>query len=444
MTDDETIVLPSRWTPLRYHAEQERLVSSSARFRVVSAGRRSGKTEHGKRRLVMSCIDPPIVNRPTFVASAPTRDQAKRIFWQDLKDLSPPEFVSGVSESELTVRFATGSQLIVVGLDRPQRIEGIPLDGIVVDEIAEVKRESWTQSIRPALSTPGRAPGWAWFTGRPKGRGLFYELYSNASTREGWESFTWASSTVVDPAEIEQARLDLDPLTFAQEYEAAWVTFEGLAYYQWSPANYRTLTYDPNRPLVFCFDFNVAPGVAAIIQEQPQKHEAAGDVPQATTCVIGEVHIPRNSTTHAVCARLCRDWGHHKGDVFLYGDPSGGARHSSQNEGTDWDIILQLLRAQFGERARLRVAKKAPHVRDRINSVNTRIRSTSGAVRFLVDPQKAKNVVRDFEGVTLLEGGSGEIDKRGCEAQGLTHLTDAIGYYIHEVHPIGGRVAGVY
>lgn len=435
-------LLTTRWTPLRPHAEQQRLVQSTARFRVVAAGRRSGKTEHGKRRLVRSCIRPPNVHIPTFAAAAPTRDQAKRIWWQDLKDLSPSWAVSSISESELTIRYVTGAQLMVVGLDRPQRIEGIPLDGIDVDEIAEVRRDSWEQSIRPALSTPGRPPGWAWFTGRPKGRGLFYDLFQRGLTKaDGWDSFTWTSATIVDPAEIEQARADLDPLTFAQEYEAAWVTFTGLAYYQWSPADhYRTLQPIPDQPVAFCFDFNVEPGVAAIVQEQTLPGEL-----EPRTCVVGEVHIPRNSNTPAVCRKLIADWQNHKGDVLIYGDPSGGARHTSQeNLRTDWELVREILRPVFGDRMHWRVPKRQPIVRDRVNAVNSRLKSTSGVVRFAVDPKRAPHVVKDFEGVTLLEGGSGEIDKRACEAQGLTHLSDAIGYYIAERYPVTSRKTAIY
>jgi hypothetical protein len=429
-------VLTDRWTPLDAHVEQLRLIRSPARFRVVAAGRRSGKTERGKRHLVRCALAGITgVACPTLVAAAPTRDQAKRIFWADLKALSPREWVAGVSESELTIRYKVGSQLMVVGLDRPQRIEGPALDGIVVDEIAEVKRESWEQSIRPALSTKGRPPGWAWFTGRPKGRGLFYDLYSLSGTRAGWESFTWTSATVLDPAEIEQARADLDPLTFAQEYEAQWVSFEGLAYYPWSPKDHlRKLAVDPSKPLVIALDFNVDPGTAVVMQEQYLDGETR-------TCVVGEVHIPRNSNTPAVCRKLVADYGKHPADVYLYGDPAGGARHTSQTEGTDWELARQVLAPAFGERLRWRVAKKPPYVRDRLNAVNSRLRSSSGVVRLLVDPARAPNVVKDFEGVTLLKGGSGEIDKKGSEAKGLTHLTDAIGYYISEAHSIAARVS---
>jgi hypothetical protein len=431
-------VLTERWTQLDDHAEQLRLVNSKARFCVVSAGRRSGKTERGKRRIVrraMAGISG--VSNATFAAAAPTRDQAKRIFWRDLKALSPREWVESISESELTIHYKTGSQLVVVGLDRPQRIEGIPLDGILIDEIAEVKRESWEQSIRPALSTRGRPPGWAWFTGRPKGRGMFYELFSRAGVREGWDSFTWTSATILAPEEIAQAKEDLDPLTFAQEYEAQWVTFEGLAYYQWNPTKHlRNLAIDPNLPLILAFDFNVDPGICAAIQEQFHDSETM-------TCVVGEVHIPRNSNTPAVCRKIIEKWGKHPSDVHIYGDPAGGARHTSQIGGSDWDLVREVLKPAFGDRMRWRVASAHPPVRDRINCVNSRLCSTTGIVRMAVDPSPsgAPNVVRDFEGVTLLEGGSGEIDKKKCERQGLTHLSDAIGYYIHERHPIEGRVS---
>jgi hypothetical protein len=451
--------LPDRWTPLIYHAEQARLVTAPERFKVVAAGRRSGKTERAKRKLVECCLDPPRVDRPTFVAAAPTRDQAKRIFWEDLKALSPREWVAHVSESELTIHYETGARLMVIGIDRPQRIEGIAIDGAEIDEYAECRSEAWTQSMRPALSTRGRPPGWCWFTGRPKGRNHFYDLFQDAKTRQDWAAFHWPSADLLSPEEIEAARRDLDPLTFSQEYEAAFVSFEGLAYYQWDRALHcRPVQYVPGLPLVFCFDFNVDPGVAVVVQEQnlPADRCACGELvatgklcpkcrvvvpPLQTTCVIGEVHIPKNSNTPAVCNRLASDWHHHKGEVHLYGDATGGARRTTQVEGNDWEMIRSYLKPHFQD-LRSRVGRSNPPERDRVNSVNTRLRSAAGVVRIAVNAQRAPNVVKDFEGVALLEGGSGEIDKKHNEA--LTHLTDALGYYVHERHPLGGHIMGVH
>jgi hypothetical protein len=298
-----------------------------------------------------------------------------------------------------------------------------------------VKPDAWSSSLEPALNRRNRK-GWGLFIGRPKGRGHFYDLWRDAKTRENWASFHWTSEQALGAEHMREQREGVDERTFRQEYLAEWVTFEGLAYYTWDPnLHYRALSYDPNLPLVLCFDFNVSPGVCAILQEQQHVHAVSGDAPVGTTCAIDEVHVPDDSNTRRVCEKLLLKIRNHKGDVFVYGDPSGGAR-TANSESSNWDVVRQHLKPVFGERMRWRVAKAQPHVIDRLNAVNTRLRKVGGQVQFLVDPRKCPRTVEDFEGVTLLDGGGGEIAKRKSEALGLTHLTDAIGYYIHERFPL--------
>ena len=103
-------------------------------------------------------------------------------------------------------------------------------------------------------------------------------------------------------------------------------------------------------------------------------------------------------------------------------------------QGSDWDLVRTELRATFGDRADYRVPLANPAERARINAMNSRLKSGDGTIHLMVDPAKAPNVVRDLEGVRLLEGGSGEIDKK---ADGrLTHLSDALGYYIVKEFPV--------
>lgn len=66
--------------------------------------------------------------------------------------------------------------------------------------------------------------------------------------------------------------------------------------------------------------------------------------------------------------------------------------------------------------------------------MNTRLRAGSGEIRFMVDESKAPHVVKDLEGVTLLAGGSGEIDKKADSS--LTHISDGIGYYVVKEFPV--------
>jgi len=82
----------------------------------------------------------------------------------------------------------------------------------------------------------------------------------------------------------------------------------------------------------------------------------------------------------------------------------------------------------------MRVGWSNPPERVRINAVNSRLRSASGASWLTVDP-RCVHTIQDFEGVVYREG-AGEIDKR--TAPMLTHLTDAIGYFCHQAHPICG------
>ena len=264
----------------------------------------------------------------------------------------------------------------------------------------------------------------------PEGRNHFYELYRSAQERkdEDWETYHWVSADILPEGEVDAARKDLDPLTFQQEYEASFVNFLGQCYYCFSDVEHIADTvYDPALDLVFCFDFNVSPGVAVVAQEQ-----AHGD--WSGTCVIDEVHIPRNSNTPSVCNRLIDRWSHHKGKVRIYGDATGGAMGTAQTEGSDWEIAEQLLRPHFD--IRMRVPRANPTERSRVNAMNSRMKSTAAEIKMRISRDKAPYLVRDLEGVRLLEGGSGEIDKRFDSD--LTHISDALGYYVAAEFPIGG------
>ena len=377
--------------------------------------------------------------------AAPTNDQARRIYWEDLKAMVPPNLIRRISESRLEVQILTGTTFQVAGMDKPQRIEGMPIDGIVLDEYADMKPETWTHSVRPALDSPGR-PGWAVFIGKAKLGAAHYRKLCNdvIAGRPGWEYYHWKSSTVLTEDEIEEAKRDLDPLTFACEYDAEWGNAEGRAYYCFQrelQANQR-LHYDPWRPLILCFDFNVSPGSAVICQEleyEGQRHLVGPDGNQYTvapfvTAVIGEINIPRNSNTVAVCRRIAEDWKGHKTDVLCYGDATGGAKGTAKIKGSDWELIEAELRPVFGDKLDFYVKRANPPERARINAVNSRLLTTDGTIHCLVDPEKAPTVVDDFDNVLLLEGGAGEIDKKKDKT--ITHWTDAFGYYIESEHPI--------
>jgi hypothetical protein len=465
---DKFPLTTDRWIQLKDIPEQVRLVESPARFKVVPAGRRSGKTERAKRRIITAAMDASSFNfpDPMFACAAPTYNQAKAIYWKDLKRMIPKWMIRRVSETDLSIELITGSTIKVVGMDKPERIEGSPWDGVILDEFANMKEGAWEENVLPALTD---RVGWCWLIGVPEGRNHYYHTYMkakgawNINQPDGdWDAFTWKSIDIMDPAEIQRRRGQMDELTFQQEYEASFINFAGQAYYAFTEEQHCApllQNYNPKAELIFMLDFNVDPGIAVIGQEMELPERTVVDKgimvkgkkmfagvrktePEFGTGIIGEVYIPRNSNTPAVCRKLAADWGDHQGPISVYGDATGGARTTQSETGaSDWDIVKENLYRDFSSqqitiRLRLGDTGKAsnPPERHRVNAMNSRLKSDSGIIRMMVDGAEAPMTVMDFEGVRLLEGGSGELDKKH-DAK-LTHLTDGVGYYISKAFPL--------
>lgn len=445
MTD--SALLTPRWEILRPHAEQLRLCTEDKRFKLVPAGRRSGKTERAKRHVVRQAFANP---GHRFLCGAPTHLQAKTVFWKDLLALVPSwALAARPNHTELRITLIQGAEIVVAGMDQPQRIEGVPWHGVVLDEYGNMKSSAWPEHVYPTLS---ETHGWAWLIGVPEGRNHYYDLTVEARKDEKvaqWGIYSWPSSDIMTPEEIAAAKHNLDELTYRQEYEASFVNFAGQAYYAFSESTHCARlkqNYNPRDDIAFCFDFNLSPGVACIVQEMelpltataavaaepgndlPFKHTRRYSGPTVGTAVIGEVYIPRNSNTPAVCRKLAQDWKDHQGNIFIYGDPTGGNQGTAKLEGSDWDLVKRELKKEFGQRIHFRVAKGCPAPRARVNAMNSRIRAGDGTIHLMVDGSTAPHVVQDLEGVRLLEGGSGEIDK--VHDPKLTHISDALGYYV--------------
>ncbi|MCK4776968.1 MAG: hypothetical protein KAS39_01245 [Actinomycetia bacterium] len=433
----EIALSPIRAYPLRFHPVQAAYWASPFRFNIVPAGRRSGKTELAKRKVVTRAMAPPHLggspyHMGNYFVSAPTFNQVKRIYWQDLKDMIPKEFVLATSESDLWIKLINLNTIYCMGLDKPERMEGFPWDGGIVDEIANVKPSAWETNIRPALSDRG---GWCDLIGVPEGRNHYYELdlLARTDTTGEWGHFHWISADILRPEEIAAVRATMDEITYYQEYEASFVNYTGRAYHAFNEEhNVRQLKhlYNPTRELKIMMDFNISPGTAAIGQDiQYRKQDTF-----RSTLLLDEVFIKRHSNTIKVCDKIIELYGKkHFGPVTVYGDSTGGAGGSAKILGSDWEIIGKKLRGIWGDKVKFRVRRKSPRERDRLNATNSLLQSVNKDVRLYID-QSCGNIIRDFEGVILLDGGSGEIDKKSTPL--LTHLSDAIGYFADRDHPL--------
>lgn len=429
--------LTKRWTKLNFHQEQSNCFYSNARFNICHSGRRSGKTELlGKRKFILKALKGNSEGNWRGFCGAPVRHQAKKIYWADIKQMIPKQFLRvKPNESDLIAKLINGSEIHVVGLDRPERVEGIPWDHALLDEYGNMRKEAWSEHIRPALSD---RKGTCDFIGVPEGRNHYYDLVEQVKVDKSsqWKVWHWPSWEILDDDEIISAKSNLDELVYLQEYGGEFVAFSGMAYYSFRRenhvGNYRDL-YNPNQPLVLCFDFNVAPGVAIAIQEHGINTFQIGDK-ETITVILDEIYIPDKSNTIRVCNKIIEKFREHKNLVLCYGDATGGAKGSAKVKGSDWELIRHKLFQVFGDRLFLNVPKSNPKERARINAVNSRLLSMNGNVRMLIDGN-CKYTIKDFEGVLVLEGSAGEIDK--TKDKTLSHITDAIGYYVFREFPVG-------
>jgi hypothetical protein len=117
----------------------------------------------------------------------------------------------------------------------------------------------------------------------------------------------------------------------------------------------------------------------------------------------------------------------------VFGDATGGHKGTAKISGSDWDLIRQIMKPEFADILFI-VKRSNPPQLARINSMNSRICNTKDERRLFVSP-KCRRTIRDFEGVIMKEG-TNEIDK---SEEILTHLTDGIGYYVHQKFPLIGN-----
>jgi len=224
---------------VQLHPAQLEIFNSTARFKVVSAGRRFGKSRLAAWILIIKALQSE--SKDVFYIG-PTFQQAKDIMWNMLKELlHGTDLIESTHENTATMKLINGRRISLKGSDRPDTLRGVGLAYVVLDEYASMKVEVWEQIIRPTLSD---VKGGALFIGTPAGKNHFYDLYLEAEKDEDWEAFQYTSidNPLIDPKEVEVARRTMSTQAFRQEFEASFVSFTGGIFKnEW-------IKYDENEP----------------------------------------------------------------------------------------------------------------------------------------------------------------------------------------------------
>jgi len=426
----------ARWYRLKDHPVQQALIEAVAngvRFPVVPAGRRSGKTERAKRFVAKEAMRNP--GERYFIA-APTRDQVKKIYWADMKLLCFASLqAKAPSESDLIIYLNNGSEIHLIGLDRPERIEGILWTGGVIDEIADVKEDAWEANIRPALDTfnPTRPDyrAWCWLIGVPDGLNHYYDMaqYAESSGDPEWALFHWKSSEILPEKTITSAKRQMSPKQYRQEYEATFEGASGRIYEDYSKANHTTAVLEPHEQILWMHDQNFTPLSSAV----GVRRNGGKDL-----YLVDEIVLTSAVSKQSAVEFVEKFKDHKNRHVLIYGDPAGraGEKHGHSSDYTDIEGVLRANQWTYTRK----VKNAAPAIKDRQNAVRAKVLTADGGISLFVNPVTAKWCDKGLATVQLKEGSTFQED----QTNKYQHITTAIGYCVDAEWPAARKFAGIF
>lgn len=296
---------------------QHHLHKSLNRFNVIVCHRRFGKTIFSINHMIdraLRCQLP----MPRFAYIAPTYGQAKRVVWDQLKHYT--HNIPGIDPNEADLRVdipGNKARIMLLSAENPASLKGIYLDGVILDEYAEMNPAAWSEVIRPTLSD---RKGWANFIGTPKGQNSFYKLYEYARTGQDpeWYSALYRASEtgIIDAGELASARRTMTEDEYEQEYECSFNAGLSGAYFAKELARAKKegrigkIPHDPMIPVDLYFDLGID-DLASVwfVQSQRGNHriidyyevcgasipEVVGEIKRRPYRTLGEWVLPHDA-----------------------------------------------------------------------------------------------------------------------------------------------------
>ena len=386
---------------------QQTISKDPARFRVVAAGRRFGKTFLAINELAKYARHP----KRRVLAIANTYRQIKGTVWDELKEqLAPLNWIKKINESDLHIELVNGSRIYLRSADNKEALRGAKYDFIVLDECADMHPDTWFSVLRPTLSDTG---GHALFIGSPKGRNWFYDLWLQGNATDDWSSYQYTTieGGNVPQEEIEAAKRDLDIHRFQTEYEAQFISTESVLFYAFTEDNVveKPILPEERTPLIIGLDFNRSP-MSAII----------GQKTMDTYHVFDEIEI-FSSNTFEMVQEIKRRYG---GMRQMYAYPDATGAFGSTNSTTSNHVILQ------NNGFKVITDKTNPSVADSITAVNSMLRSANGDIRLTIDPKCRR--LREC----LIKHTYKENTRVPDKDSGYDHLTDCLRYVVYRNWPL--------
>lgn len=236
------------------------------RWAVIVAHRRAGKTV----ACLLDLIDAALRfkgENGRFAYIAPYYTMASDIAWGYLSSYAGRVPGAVFNKSDLYVEFPNKARVRLYGADNPDRLRGLYLDGVVLDENADMRPSVWGEVLRPALTD---RKGWAVFIGTPKGKNSFFTIWDQASLLPDWFRLELKASKtgLLDPQELEAAKSQMTEDQYAQEFECSFEAAIQGAYFgvemrkAGEEGRITKVPYDPSSEVFTSWDLGIGDSTA--------------------------------------------------------------------------------------------------------------------------------------------------------------------------------------
>jgi hypothetical protein len=298
------------------HPGQRILHYTPSRFKVVSNGRRWGKTIFGGREVepnaYVACHITGGAQIGWIVGPQYTDSEKEfRVVYDSMRklgiDKDSIKFVNNVDSGSMHIKTSWGFELLGKSAKHPDSLVGEGLNFVLMVEAGRHKRKTWGQYIRPALSDKR---GWAIFSGVPEGRSensLLFALYERGQDPKfrqwkSWKMPSW-TNTIVFPGgrqdpEILEAESDLTDDEFNRQYGAEFTDKTGVVLKEYDEdIHVGDYPFNPQWPLYMALDYGFTnPFVVLFIQEGPageivvvrERRFTGIDTPEVASTLIEE------------------------------------------------------------------------------------------------------------------------------------------------------------
>lgn len=391
----------------KLHKAQQKIIDEAKRFNVLCCGRRFGKTDLSINLAVKTALNgfPVGVWHPTY------KDLSE--VWRELKYILT-EVTQRKDEQLKQIELITGGIIDFWSLEDPNSGRGRKYKRAIVDEYEKAPKasEAWNFTIRATLTD---YEGDGWFFSTPKGVNRpFHKLFNNKDKYDDWMS--WQMPTSLNPhipaKEIEAAKSQLDPIIFAQEYEAKFTTTLNKPFmYSFTTDHINdNIGFNNKSTLYISFDFNVDPMTCIIAQH------AIGYI-----YILDEIRL-RDSNVYEVCDIINAKYGnYHK---LVTGDASGMARNvvTKGNVNSYYIIVKELKLSE----SHIMIPKQNPPLNESRTLCNAIFHNHPD---FKIH-SRCKHLLEDLMFVQVND--KGEIDKTSDKHR--SHLLDGLRYYLNSFH----------